>query len=56
MWSRCCFWIGIFPDPSTGVFSGSSPVTGTYSVAFGVTDATNTGDGQTITLTINQCP
>ena len=55
-WGINGFWIGIFPDPSTGVFSGSSPVTGTYSVAFGVTDATNTGDGQTITLTINQCP
>ena len=55
-WGITGFWIGIFPDPSTGVFSGSSPVTGTYSVLFGVNDATNTGDGQTITLTINQCP
>lgn len=55
-WTINGFWIGIFPDLSTGVFSGSSPVTGTYSVLFGVTDATNTGDGQTITLTINQCP
>ena len=55
-WGINGFWIGIPPDPSTGVFSGSSPVTGTYSVAFGVTDATNTGDNQTITLTVNQCP
>ncbi len=55
-WGITGFWIGIYPDPSTGVFSGSSPVTGTYSVLFGVNDATNTGDGQTITLTINQCP
>jgi hypothetical protein len=55
-WGITGFWIGIFPDPSTGVFSGSSPVTGTYSVFFGVSDATNTGDSQTITLTINQCP
>ena len=55
-WGITGFWIGINPDPSTGVFSGSSPVTGTYSVLFGVNDATNTGDGQTITLTINQCP
>jgi len=55
-WGITGFWIGILPDPSTGVFSGSSPVTGTYSVFFGVSDATNTGDSQTITLTINQCP
>jgi hypothetical protein len=41
-WGITGFWIGIFPDPSTGVFSGSSPVTGTYSVLFGVSDATNT--------------
>ena len=55
-WGIEGFWIGIFPDRSTGVFSGSSPVTGTYSVFFGVSDATYTGDSQTITLTINQCP
>ena len=55
-WGITGFWIGVFPDPSTGVFSGSSPVTGTYSVLFGVSDVTNTGDSQTITLTINQCP
>ena len=55
-WTIFGFWIGINPDRSTGVFSGTSLVTGTYSVSFGVLDATETGDSQTITLTINQCP
>jgi hypothetical protein len=38
-------------------YSAALPlVTGTYSVLFGVDDASETGDSQTITLTINQCP
>ncbi|MGH9504692.1 MAG: putative Ig domain-containing protein [Terriglobales bacterium] len=49
-------WISIHPDASTGVFSGSATVTGTFSAALNVADATITFDSQTITLTVNQCP
>ncbi len=49
-------WMGINPDTSTGVFSGSSAVTGTFTGRVFLTDATGNGVSQTISLTVNQCP
>jgi len=49
-------WIGINLDQSTGIFSGSSSVTGTFSGTVGVDDATGHGDSQVVTLTVKQCP
>jgi hypothetical protein len=49
-------WMGINLDSSTGVFSGSSPVTGTFSGTVYLSDATTHGVSQKITITVNQCP
>jgi hypothetical protein len=56
-WSfRSNGWVGIFLNDSTGVFSGSAGLTGTYMGTVGVTDATGNGDFQNVTLTVKQCP
>ncbi len=49
-------WVGISLDNSTGVFSGSSSVTGTFQGYLAVVDATTHGDSQNVTLTVKQCP
>ena len=49
-------WMGINLDQSTGVFSGSSGVTGTFSGDVRASDATGYGDSQTVTVTVKQCP
>lgn len=49
-------WVGINLDSSSGVFSGWSPITGTFTGKVFLTDATGHGVSQTVTLTVNQCP
>jgi hypothetical protein len=49
-------WIGIGLDQSTGVFSGSSSITGTFHGAVGVFDATQTSRSQNVTITVKTCP
>lgn len=49
-------WIGIGLDQSTGVFSGSSSITGTFHGAVGVFDAAQTSSSQNVTVTVKTCP
>ncbi|HEX6824291.1 MAG TPA: Ig domain-containing protein, partial [Candidatus Sulfotelmatobacter sp.] len=49
-------WMGINLDSSTGVFSGTSPVTGTFTGKVILSDATGYPFTQNISLTVNQCP
>ncbi len=48
--------VGINLDQSTGVFSGSPTVTGTFNGTVGVNDATTHGAAQQFSLTVKQCP
>lgn len=50
-------WIGINPD-QTGLFTGSSPITGTFTASFGVSDSAQPISlaGQTISITVVNCP
>jgi hypothetical protein len=50
------YWIGINLDSSTGVFSGTSPITGTFTGKVILSDATGHYFTQDISLTVNQCP
>jgi len=50
------YWIGINLDSSTGVFSGTSPITGTFTGKVILSDATGHSFTQNISLTVNQCP
>jgi len=43
-------------NTSTGVFSGSTTVTGTFSGTVSVGDATGQDVSQVVTLTVKQCP
>jgi len=47
---------GIYLDPSSGVFSGTPTVAGTFSGTVSLSDETGYFVTQTITLTIKQCP
>ncbi len=50
-------WVaGISLNQSTGVFSGTPGITGTFNGSVGVMDATGNTFGQTITLTVKNCP
>jgi hypothetical protein len=49
-------WIAIDLNQSTGVFSGTPDVTGTFTGSVGVTDATGSGAFQNIAVTVKQCP
>jgi putative Ig domain-containing protein len=49
-------WVGIGLDQSTGIFSGSSSVTGTFTGLLGVGDSTQHGVSQQVTLNVAQCP
>jgi hypothetical protein len=49
-------WVGISLDQSTGIFSGLSSITGTFSGTVGVGDATGHGISQVVTVTVKQCP
>ena len=44
--------VGINVNPLTGVFSGSSPVTGTFTVTVGVNDQTQHPASQQVTLNV----
>jgi hypothetical protein len=50
-------WIGINSD-QTGLFTGSSPLTGTFTGGFGVWDSAQppSAAGQTISITVANCP
>jgi hypothetical protein len=48
--------VAINLDQSTGVFSGTADVTGTFMGTVGVNDATGNGVSQNVTLTVKQCP
>jgi hypothetical protein len=49
-------WIAINLNQSTGVFSGTADVTGTFTGTVGVFDGTNQTDSQQVQLTVKQCP
>lgn len=49
-------WVAINMDTSTGVFSGSTSVTGTFSGTVSVGDSTGQVASQVVTLTVKQCP
>jgi hypothetical protein len=49
-------WVAISMDQSTGIFSGSSNVTGTFHGTVSLGDATNHFISQNVTLTVKQCP
>jgi len=49
-------WLGLFMDQSTGVFTGTPLVTGTFHGTVGVNDATMNGVSQQVTVTVKQCP
>jgi hypothetical protein len=49
-------WMGINLDSSTGIFSGISAVTGTFTGRIILSDATGHFATQTMSLTVNQCP
>jgi hypothetical protein len=55
-WSFVGYWVAINLDQSTGVFSGTANVTGTFTGTVGVNDATGNGVSQNVTLTVKQCP
>ncbi|MBV9885329.1 MAG: hypothetical protein JO119_02165, partial [Acidobacteria bacterium] len=50
-------WIGINPDEN-GLFTGSSPLTGTFTGSYGVSDSAQPPSfvGQTISITVVNCP
>jgi hypothetical protein len=50
------YWIGINLDTSTGIFSGMSSITGTFTGKVILSDATGNAVTQNISLTVNQCP
>jgi hypothetical protein len=50
------FWMGINPDSSTGVFSGTSSITGTFTGRIILSDGTGHFVTQNISLTVTQCP
>jgi hypothetical protein len=51
-------WVGINLDTSTGIFSGSSSVTGTFTGIGGAQDSAQppSGQSQTLSLTVVNCP
>jgi hypothetical protein len=51
-------WVGINVDPQTGLFTGSSSVTGTFMTGAGAIDSAQPPSvaGQQITLTVVNCP
>jgi hypothetical protein len=49
-------WVGISLDNSTGAFSGTASVIGTFMGRLAVTDASTNFDSQQVTLTVKQCP
>jgi large repetitive protein len=49
-------WMGINFNNSTGVFSGMSSNTGTFTGRVGLGDATGHSVTQNISITVNQCP
>jgi hypothetical protein len=49
-------WVSINLDQFTGVFSGTTFVTGMFNGTIRVVDATTNGDLQAVTLTVKQCP
>jgi hypothetical protein len=49
------FWV-LPLDQTTGVFSGSPGITGTFTGTVGVGDATNQADSQQVQITVKQCP
>jgi large repetitive protein len=49
-------WVAINLNQSTGIFSGTADVTGTFMGTIGVNDATGQGPSQNVTLTVKQCP
>jgi len=49
-------WMAIDLNQSTGVFSGTPDVTGTFMGSLGVTDATGKSASQNVTVTVKQCP
>jgi hypothetical protein len=55
-WGFIGYWVAINLDQSTGVFSGTADVTGTFTGTVGVNDATGNGASQNVTLTVKQCP
>ena len=55
-WGFVGYWVAINLDQSTGVFSGTANVTGTFNGTVGVNDATGNGVSQNVTLTVKQCP
>ncbi len=50
------FWPGFSLDQSTGTFSGSATIAGTFTGNVGVNDATLTGVSQSISVTVKTCP
>lgn len=50
------YWMGINLDSATGVFSGVSPITGTFTGNVFLSDATMHGVSQNITITVKKCP
>ncbi len=49
-------WVAINLDPSTGVFSGTTNVAGTFTGTLMATDATGRTVSQSVSLTVTQCP
>ena len=49
-------WVGFVLNQTTGVFSGSSSITGTFNGTVGVVDATLSQDSQNIKVTVKSCP
>ena len=51
-------WVGINVDPVTGLFTGSSPVTGTFTTGAGAVDSAQPPSraGQQISITVVNCP
>jgi hypothetical protein len=55
-WGFAGLWVPINLDTSTGVFSGISTVTGTFTGYLAVSDASSYIARQTVTLTVKPCP
>ena len=49
-------WVAINLNQATGVFSGTTNVTGTFTGNLSVSDGTTHGVSQQVTLTVKQCP
>jgi hypothetical protein len=49
-------WVAINLDSSTGIFSGTAGVTGTFVGRLSVTDSVQSGDEQQVSLTVQPCP